>query len=445
MLLLVAPTSAAAEAAAGAAAAPSAPPRRTTTGLHPQDSESREVKDLNGLWRFRADPNAVGGSARWHEGVPEPCQLMAVPSSYNDISQDRALRDLVGVVWYERDVFVPLHWLTRRVVLYVGSANYYATAWVNGQFVGEHEGGHLPFHLQLEPMVVNFGKRNRITIAVNNTLTATTIPPGYIQVNAAGRRVQRLQMDFFNYAGLQRNVQLYTTPADSYLEDISVTTRLDAKEAHLNLFVSAVGSSTVLITLRDAQGNAVTRGRMPTDPRRGGRLAVADPQLWWPRYMSPVAGYMYTVQIDVLAADGNVSDTYRLPYGIRTVHVQSDVGFLINGQPFYFHGFGKHEDSEIAGRGLNLPTLLKDFNLMAWSGGNSVRTSHYPYSDEFMRICDQVGIVVIDESPAVGLQVLIPLHQVLLPLPVGAYPLLSPPSGCRGTTWCARRCRSTCR
>ena len=48
--------------------------------------------------------------------------------------------------------------------------------------------------------------------------------------------------------------------------------------------------------------------------------------------------------------------------------------------------------------------LLKDFNLMAWSGGNSVRTSHYPYSEEFMQLCDQQGIVVIDETPAVGLQ-----------------------------------------
>ena len=126
--------------------------------------------------------------------------------------------------------------------------------------------------------------------------------------------------------------------------------------------------------------------------------------LWWPRYMSTVAGYLYTVQIEVLGPDGNVSDTYRLPYGIRTVHVESDVGFLINGQPFYFHGFGKHEDSDAFGRGLNLPMLLKDFNLIAWTGGNSVRTSHYPYSEEFMQLCDQTGVVVIDEVPAVGLQ-----------------------------------------
>ena len=90
-------------------AAPAAeqPARRATTGLHPQDSESREVKELNGLWRFRPDPAGGGlaAEARWQEGLPEPVLQMPVPSSYNDITQDRSLRDLLGLVWYERDFF----------------------------------------------------------------------------------------------------------------------------------------------------------------------------------------------------------------------------------------------------------------------------------------------------------------------------------------------------
>ncbi len=61
----------------------------------------------------------------------------------------------------------------------------------------------------------------------------------------------------------------------------------------------------------------------------------------------------------VLGTDGNVSDVYRLRYGIRTVTAGPEEGFRINGEPFYFHGFGKHEDSDVAGRGLNLPVMLK--------------------------------------------------------------------------------------
>lgn len=96
-----------------------------------------------------------------------------------------------------------------------------------------------------------------------------------------------------------------------------------------------------------------------------------------------------------------VDDVYELPYDVRTVRVDGE-RFLINGRPFYFKGYGKHEDTFPAGRGENLPMDVKDISLMKWQGANSFRTSHYPYSEEMMRLCDAEGIVVIDETTAVG-------------------------------------------
>ena len=195
--------------------------------LHPQTSESREVLSLDGIWRFRVDTHGVGMHEGWaHAGLTSTVP-MAVPSSYNDLMADTALREHVGLVWYERECFVPVSWREKRVVLYVGSANHHAVAWLNGKRVGEHEGGHLPFHLPLDtPGAVDFGRANRLTIAVNNTLSTTSIPPGFVQTNAAGRRIQRLQMDFFHYAGLHRQVLLYTTPL-AYLDDLLVSCRLE--------------------------------------------------------------------------------------------------------------------------------------------------------------------------------------------------------------------------
>ncbi|MCZ9990335.1 hypothetical protein OFQ66_10950 [Brachyspira hyodysenteriae] len=89
-------------------------------------------------------------------------------------------------------------------------------------------------------------------------------------------------------------------------------------------------------------------------------------------------------------------------FGIRTVKVEG-TKFLINGKPFYFTGFGKHEDSEIAGRGYNPPVIKRDFELIKWVGANSFRTSHYPYSEEIMQAADREGIVIIDEVAAVGM------------------------------------------
>ena len=66
-------------------------------------------------------------------------------------------------------------------------------------------------------------------------------------------------------------------------------------------------------------------------------------------------------------------------------------------------GFGRHEDSNIRGKGLDLPLFARDYNLIKWTGANSYRTSHYPYADELMDFADRNGIVIIDECPGVAL------------------------------------------
>lgn len=121
-----------------------------------------------------------------------------------------------------------------------------------------------------------------------------------------------------------------------------------------------------------------------------GELMVEHATLWQP-------GHAYLYQVRVTFGD----DVYELPYGVRTVRVDGE-RFPINGRPFYFKGYGKHEDTFPAGRGENLPMNVKDISLMKWQGANSFRTSHYPYSEEMMRLCDAEGIVVIDETTAVG-------------------------------------------
>jgi beta-glucuronidase len=77
---------------------------------------------------------------------------------------------------------------------------------------------------------------------------------------------------------------------------------------------------------------------------------------------------------------------------------------LLNGKPVQLNGFGRHEDFIASGKGLNLPLLVKDYQLMHWTGANSYRTSHYPYSEEEMQLADREGFVIIDEIPAVSLQ-----------------------------------------
>lgn len=114
-----------------------------------------------------------------------------------------------------------------------------------------------------------------------------------------------------------------------------------------------------------------------------------------------MSSYLYKARVELIK-DNEALDVYEENFGIRTIEVKG-TEFLINGKPFYFKGFGKHEDTYINGRGINEAYNVADINLMKWMGANSFRTSHYPYSEEMMRLCDREGIVVIDECAAVGM------------------------------------------
>uniref|UniRef100_A0AAY5KL30 Beta-glucuronidase n=1 Tax=Esox lucius TaxID=8010 RepID=A0AAY5KL30_ESOLU len=384
--------------------------------LFPQESSSREIKELNGLWNFRADMSPsrnVGFEQEWYKSrlaETGPVIDMPVPASYNDITQDPRLRDFIGWVWYEREVLVPSRWVSdarTRIVLRVGSAHYYSVVWVNGVKVTEHNGGHLPFEAEIgEVLRKGPDAACRITVAVNNTLTLQTLPPGTIQHiddpsrYPAGYVVQNTNFDFFNYAGLHRPVLLYTTPK-VYVDDITVMTTFADNVGLVSYEVSALGSPTpmMLVTLSDKDGRCVASSTGPS-----GVLKVTDVNLWWPYLMHENPGYLYSLEVSWALSIGSVyEDVYSLAVGIRTVQVTS-TQFLINNKPFYFHGVNKHEDADIRGKGLDWPLIVKDFNLLKWLGANSFRTSHYPYAEEILQMADRHGIVVIDECPGVGIK-----------------------------------------
>jgi beta-glucuronidase len=116
---------------------------------------------------------------------------------------------------------------------------------------------------------------------------------------------------------------------------------------------------------------------------------------------APGDGYLYDLELQLVDGD-TVVDSYHQSVGVRTVQVDG-IRFLINGEPIYFTGFGKHEDVPVIGKGHNDAYLLRDFELLKWIGANSFRTSHYPYSQDVLDYADRQGIVIIDETAAVGL------------------------------------------
>jgi beta-glucuronidase len=358
--------------------------------LRPQDTSTRERKSLNGLWQFRLDPEGEGRSADWFDQPMPDSRPMAVPASFNDIAADATVRDYFGDVWYQTTVWVPRGWQGRRIVLNFESATHRATVWVNDVEVMSHEGGYTPFEADITDHVAA-GQEVRITALINNTLHWQSIPPGVIEDTPAGKR-QRYWHDFFNYAGIHRNVWLYATDP-THISDITITTDLDGDAGVVGYIVEAKAADDVetKVIMREADGAEVA-----TTTGSRGTLRVPDVHKW-----ASGDGYLYDLEIQLVRGE-TVVDSYHQSVGVRTVKVDG-IRFLINGEPFYFTGFGKHEDVPVIGKGHNDAYLVHDFELLKWIGANSFRTSHYPYSEDVLDYADREGIVLIDETAAVGL------------------------------------------
>jgi beta-glucuronidase len=319
---------------------------------------------------------------------------MPVPASFNDVTADPAVRDHVGDVWYQTTMRVPRGWDGQRVVLHFESATHRATAWVNDTEVISHEGGYTPFEAEVTDLV-QAGDEARITVVVNNTLSWQSIPPGVVEDTPEGKRLRYFH-DFFNYAGIHRPVWLYTT-GRCHLTDVTVVTGLAGAHGSIEFRTEVSGSDStdgpeVRVVLRDADGAEIATGRGAS-----GTLTVANVHRW-----APGDGYLYDLEIQLIGDAGELLDSYHQSVGVRTVAVDG-TRFLINGEPFYFTGFGKHEDLAVIGKGHNDAFLVHDFELLKWIGANSFRTSHYPYAEAVLDYADRQGIVVIDETAAVGM------------------------------------------
>ena len=354
--------------------------------LYPVMTKSRMLFDLSGIWAFRMEDEEGQGEREGWAGKPLPQPMtMAVPASYNDMKACAKLRDYHGVVYYQTTVRLARTMLEERLVLRCGAVTHHAKVYLNGSLVMAHRGGFLPF----EAEVSGFAKEgdNLLTIAVDNRIDHSTLPVGEQKVTPAGEKVNATNFDFFNYAGINRPVKLYTTPQD-FIADLTVTADVDFESgsAVLHYAITALGEGEGRVAVYDEAGSLVGQGEGKT-----GDVTIENVRLW-----QPMDAYLYEVR----AYFG--MDEYILPYGIRTVRVDG-TRFLINERPFYFKGYGKHEDTYPNGRGFNEAMNVKDLALLKWQGANSFRTSHYPYSEEMMRLCDREGIVVIDECPAVGL------------------------------------------
>lgn len=356
--------------------------------LYPKTTLTRRRISMDGMWKFHLDERSVGENEGWIDGIPGE-EMIPVPASFQDFYTEKDIREYTGDFWYETDFFVPGEWEGREILLRFGAATHRASVYVNGILITEHEGGFLPFSAKVTT-VVRYDSYNKVVVKVNNELTCTNIPCGETITLPNGKKMSKPYFDFFNYAGLQRSVYLLALPGESIV-DFDLDYAIHGKNAEVSYQIRTNGEHALQLALFDAKGHCVAQ-----KDGKEGVLYVENARLWQVRN-----AYLYRLRIRIMDGE-ELIDEYEQEIGIRTVKVEG-TDILINGEPVYLKGFGKHEDSDIVGRGFSIGIMKRDFELMKWIGANSFRTSHYPYSEEIYQMADREGFLVIDEVPAVGM------------------------------------------
>ena len=359
--------------------------------LVPLQNSYRNKIVLSGIWNFKVDSLNVGVKERWFNGLEDSRQI-AVPGSWNEQFTD--LRDYLSWTWYETQVFIPDTWKGEKLFIRINDATYAAKIWINGIAVGKHEGCHVPFAFNIESQV-KWNEQNRIIIQVENIQSPARVPTGAVAGSSFGN-YPNANYDFFPYSGLNREVLLYSVPSEGYIKDITVRPDFEGTTGKMNISLEQVGKIKTAKIVVSGHGQEITESVSFVNEKASTTIQIPNVRLW-----TPESPDLYQVTVTLENGTSTV-DQYTLDTGIRTVSVDENRIYL-NGKPIFLKGFGKHIDFPVTGRGTADPVMIKDFELMKWTGANSFRTTHYPYDESFYDMADRHGFIVIAETPSVGL------------------------------------------
>lgn len=331
-------------------------------------------------------------------GIPVDRALpIAIPGSWNEQLAEAGYMNFCGAGWFETEIFLPAIGDGREFALRFGSVDYYGEVWLDGRRLGESGAPMLPFEVAI-PRDLAKGRRAQLVVRVDAQLHTHEATQGITKATYAEEGRPRdeylpaVRFDFFPYGGINRPVYLVERPLAG-LAHWRATSNMDG----VSIEVSADAGTAVRARLIDDNNMVEASAALSQQQAARLRLSPQEPRLW-----SPDEPHLYRLELDLLDSAGAVIDSASQRIGLRSFVIEG-TEFLLNGTPIQLKGFGKHEESPLHGRGLNLPQLVKDFHLLKWIGANSVRTSHYPYSEEFLDLADEFGVLVIDEVFSINL------------------------------------------
>ncbi len=344
----------------------------------------RQTVSLNRKWAFVMAPDGVPGA------MPSPAYYVNIPHSWNAIDgQDGAGDYYRGTCAYIKSLSFEDLPEGEKLFIEIQGANSSADLYVGGRHIAHHDGGYSTWRADVTDAVSRSG----------DTLIVITVD------NSANDKVYPQMADFTFYGGLYRDVNLIGVPASHFdLEyygapGIAVTPIVDGKNAHVKTEVyltNAKEGQTLRYSLRMPCGCIVAKAEKPASETAFDAV-IEDVHLWHGR-KDP---YLYTAVVELIE-DGKVLDTVQTRFGCRTFAIDSERGFILNGEEYPLRGVSRHQDRWGVGNALTHEHHREDMELIAEVGATTIRLAHYQHDQYFYDLCDEYGMVVWAEIPYIS-------------------------------------------
>ena len=291
----------------------------------------------------------------------------------------------MGIGWYRYELTPKAEWKGKRIVLDFQGIMLVGDVYLNGKRIGGTDYGYLGFDIDLSKLL-KWGQVNEIIVK------ADTGKPNNSRWYTGG--------------GLFRDVNLIVTDKNLYFPRHPLFIRtVNNKEIKiraniLNLQKTKKPQIPVEVKILNAEGKVVTQQKSDLHFNAKWRdreyelpsISLEDAKLW-----SPDTPYLYTAEVTLYDNEGNIADQIREPFGIRTIEMNPEKGLLVNGKKVLLKGYANHHTLGALGAAAYPRAIEKRLKLMKEFGMNHIRTSHNPYSEDFLKLCDKYGILVVDE------------------------------------------------
>ncbi len=353
---------------------------------------AREVVPLDDDWRF-LEADVIGAEqpgfndAQWKlVRLPHDWAIEG-PFAQTNLAGGAGAFLPSGVAWYRKHFSVPETDFGRRVFVEFDGVMQNSDVWVNGMHLGHRPNGYVGFRYELPVFMLNFG---RGTTNVLTVCADTSAQPASRWYAGAGiyRRVRLLVTDPVHIAA---NGMFVSTPAVSATE---ATVQIETTVTNGSAAPREISVQTSLLAPDGAPVGAIESSQTigaNTTATVEQQIVFASPQLW---NLDKPSLYQ---AVGKVRAEGNLADDQTTPFGIRDAHFEADTGFWLNGKNLKLKGVCLHADGGAFGTAVPLSiweTRLKTLKLL---GVNAIRTAHNPPAPEFLDLCDQLGLLVMDE------------------------------------------------